>query len=312
MKPLSLTSLDLDRIPIFAVGGNHIGHMIQAGEADKDAPNQPKFMFSIWYPSCGFAHPVAIVNGEQPVYLPLELERYDKPTPLCVQTEPELGIYVEFECSDDAVKEITVTHLFPANEVSIRGIKNEKICEITGPKPDYMCNAHRKNWGPGSQSIADNLLPLPEVNVIPDDVEISATLLKDGKEIPYGITTKLGNMTFKNQALWDYIKENFSITENNMHLKNLIKTLGKKFQMFICTGATLYHDPFVYSTQGQKAGHEAGERIILSVDGIINGEKYSSTLDQPILPDSYTQMDLVKQGYPEHAVLDEVFTRLLV
>lgn len=298
---MKISELDLNKIPIWAVGGNFIGHMKQAGESHILNQQKPKFLFFIWYPGCGFHNPI-----NQSLNIPREIIENKNKTNICVQTEPELGILAELTCKNNKVVDFTVTHFFPANEISIRGIKNEEILKHTGEMPDYMFNAHRKNWGPGSQGICQTIESLPETNIIPDSLTIESNIISGNKKIPYGVKTKLGNMTFKNQSLWDYIVDEFNLSENYKYLKKMIKNLGNKFKVFICTGATLYHQDYIFDKKQSLAGHKPGEIIEVVISGEYKNKKYYMQLKQQVTSNDLYLDDYVKQGYPQHKILSKI------
>ncbi|MGL4206285.1 MAG: DUF5718 family protein [Aeromonadaceae bacterium] len=228
------------------VAGNFAGHLEQAGEARdfvavkvKEAI-APKAIFPFYLPkSSSFLGTYPLSHSQ--IRFPTGADN--------LQIEPEVGLLCDITYDHGQVIALTPKAFGAYNDCSIRKEGARKISE-------------KKNWGPESKGVAEQLLPLDTLQPggVLDGYRIASFLLRDGQVHPYGIDSPVVEYSYFHQTLLDWIVEkmNEQLDEGPAeHIAALLAAADYPSQALISIGATRY-TPF-----GEKNFLQLGDRSLV-------------------------------------------------
>lgn len=215
------------------VAGNFAGHLEQAGEAadfvavqvtDKIAP---KALFPFYVPSHPGQLGVFPLSGNA-IFLPEAAVSGDEK----VQIEPEVALWCELIYAGEQVVAIHPRAFGAYNDCSIRRPNAKKISE-------------KKNWGPESKGLAENLLPLTHFarGCELDDYRIACYLERGGELHPYGVDSAAVDYSYFHGQLLDWAIDKFNHQQEEgpaEHILGLLDLAGRPSHALISIGATCY------------------------------------------------------------------------
>ena len=226
------------RVPSFGVAGNFTGHLEQAGE-DKDfllvkaEQGSPKALFPTYIPSHS---PSSGAGQDFPQFLsefPFSSEKIIFPAgEQKVQIEPECALLCDISWSDGLVTSIVPRYFGASNDCSIRREGAKKI-------------SLKKNWGAYSKGFSRHAIPIDsfsEDGTI-NSYFISSFLIRDGKVISYGESSRVRDYSYVYGRLLDWCRDKF----NNQRDEGPAEPIGSYLKAALCPehvlisiGATRY------------------------------------------------------------------------
>ncbi|MCR4742607.1 MAG: DUF5718 family protein [Treponema sp.] len=230
-------NIDFKKIPSFGVAGNFTGHLEQAGEAIdfinvKAALGAPKALFPTYIPGDNKE------NSSTPAFLhtfPFDSNKIIYPqNEEKLQIEPECAIICQAQWKDGKVISLKPQYFTASNDCSIRKEGAKKI-------------SLKKNWGPSSKGISENLLPIDEFseNGIINNYRIASFLVRDGKAFAYGENSFIKDYSYIYQQLLEWIIDKINNQEDQGPAEKIgdyLQEASYPQQILISIGATRYTD----------------------------------------------------------------------
>ena len=235
---------DKKNIATFGVAGNFTGHLEQAGEAadfvnlkvqDKTAP---KGIFPTFLPDAIVLANTDVQHSKKITPQFLHIFPFDHSKIIFpkneenIQIEPECAVIFHAEWVDDKLVNLKPLVFGASNDCSIRKQGAKKISE-------------KKNWGPCSKGLAQNLIPLDgfssQSNI--NDYRIASFLLRDGKVFEYGEDSEIKNYSYIYETLISWLVEKLNNQKDDGPLENIHNYLlesGKPQTIMVSIGATRY------------------------------------------------------------------------
>ena len=212
------------------VAGNFAGHLEQANEAkDFEAievkeENQPKAIFPFYMPH--------LKDSFLNVY-PISSEQIEMPkTDYDLQIEPEVALICDVTYKDKKVESITPKFFGAYNDCSIR-------------RPDAKKISHKKNWGPSSKGLSENLFEIDSFSKggVLDNFQIASFHRTKGEVHQYGETSDVSSYSFNYEKLINWTIDRLNNQEDTGPAENVSSYLaGSSFpsKCIISIGATRY------------------------------------------------------------------------
>ena len=247
------------------IAGNQPGHLDQAGEGD-DFKNiaadehAPKGMFPWYVPNhesflgaCPLSNNEIRHNGEA-----------------CLQPEPEVGLVVEFDYSNDAGKlldSMRVIGFTAVNDCS-RRLAADKI-------------SMKKNWGDRSQGMAKNVYLLEDFQSAKGSISeyrLASYLRRNDVMHTYGKDTAVVDYTYFDQQLVEWMTSQINNQKDEGPLESFSEILGGAKHQYgvIAIGATAYED---FGNSAEKF-LRVGDEVFVAVydSSVYSSDKISSML----------------------------------
>lgn len=226
---------DLKNTACFGVAGNFTGHLEQAGEAadftriktaEADAP---KAVFPTYLPGVSR-------RGVVPAFLetyPFDARRISFPHgEQKLQIEPELAIICRAAYRGGQMSTLQPLAFGAANDCSIRKAGARKISE-------------KKNWGPSSKGLADNLIDIDRFDEggILNRYRIASYLLRGGEVHEYGEDSPVRDYSYFYGRLIGWLIDRFNNQSDEgpgEPLRAYLEAAGHPEQIMVSVGATRY------------------------------------------------------------------------
>jgi len=229
--------LDKLEIPCFGVAGNFTGHLEQAGEAVdflnvKAEAGAPKALFPTYIPGKPSA------EEKTPSFLheyPFDSKKIIYPAgEQKVQLEPECAIICDATWENGKLINLKPVLFGASNDCSIRKEGAKKI-------------SLKKNWGPSSKGISDQLLKIDEFSSkgILHKYRIASFLLRNGEAFTYGEDSAVRDYSYIYQRLLNWITDKLNNQQNEGPAEEInvyLNEAGCPEQIMISIGATRYTD----------------------------------------------------------------------
>ncbi len=247
------------------IAGNQAGHLGEAGEADDFKniaadENAPQGMFPWYIPdhesflgACPLSNNELRHNGEA-----------------CLQPEPEVGLVVEFDYSDEAGKLLNSMRVigFTAVNDCSRRLAADKI-------------SMKKNWGDRSQGMAKNVYLLDDFENAKGSISeyrLASYLRRDGVVYKYGQDTAVVDYTYFDHKLVEWMVSQINEQKDEGPLESFTEILGETRHQYgvIAIGATAYEE-FGNSTEKFL---RVGDEVFVAVydSSVYSSEKVSEIL----------------------------------
>ena len=247
------------QIPCFGVAGNFTGHLEQAGEAidfkyiKTLEQNAPKAIFPTFLPENSSN------SGSDARAIPefLKVFPFDQNKILFpkgeekVQIEPECAIICKATWKGDQLAALTPYCFGASNDCSIRKQGAKKISE-------------KKNWGPSSKGLSENLIVLDsftESGLI-NEYRIASFLIRDGKCYDYGENSPVRGYSYIYEKLLNWLLEKFNNQKDDGPAEDIHSYLleaGRPSHIMISIGATRY------TTWGETNFLQNGDKTVIMV-----------------------------------------------
>jgi hypothetical protein len=215
------------------IAGNFALHLAQAGELEefKDVITAdeaaPKGMFPFYLP-LHVKEAKDILNTYPISCTTIKLPNRD----VNIQAEPEVALICKLEYSDNKLSKIIPTHFGAYNDCSIRVAGAGKISD-------------KKNWGPNSKGISENLIPIDKFSDggVMDNYSICSFLRREGKIHAYGEDVELSGYSYFYEKLEAWMVNQINTQKDFGPLEPLseyISTCQNPEDAIISIGATRY------------------------------------------------------------------------
>lgn len=252
------------------VAGNFTGHLEQAGEAsdflqvhvaDKQAP---KGVFPFYVPNYQGNFLGILPISSTTIQLKNDTEDH--------QVEPEMAILCEARYEHGILIQLQPQYAMAFNDCSIR-------------KPNVPKISLKKNWGPSSKGISENMIPIDrfESNGILDNYHITSYLKRNEQIHQYGLESPVVGYKYFYSKLMNWLIEQIQSQTEAGPLESISEMLNianHPSHILISVGATKY-TPF-----GEKTYLKHGDAIyVILYDATI----YDETDIQNIIRENRTQ-----------------------
>lgn len=283
MKTLSLSEITQgDDWVGLGIAGNQAEHLDQAGEADdfKDIDsldNAPKGMFPWFVPGAESFLGTNPLSSTQ-----IKLNAADP-----LQPEPEIALFVKFAyaSSEALLEDIEVIGFSAFNDCS-RRISAAKI-------------SHKKNWGPASQGMAAEIVPLSDFNDPSghiDNYRLVCYLERDGALLHYGKNTAVSDYCYFNQTLVDWMVHQINTQQDKGPLEPIAQLIADSKPAYgvIGIGATCYTDFGNSDTRFLQPGDQV---YVVAYDASKHtSNEVEAALTKPAAPISCSSMLVLQQS----------------
>ena len=229
----SSNQLNLKECACFGVAGNFTGHLEQAGEAvdftniKTSEANAPKALFPTYLPKAGERTPdflnVFPFDSEKIVF-PVNEEK--------IQIEPECAVIFNVQWKDGKVVNLNPLFFGASNDVSIRKEGAKKI-------------SLKKNWGPSSKGLSENLIPLSSFSKdsILDKYRIACFMVRGDSAFAYGEDSAVRNYSYIYEKLNAWLIEKLNNQEDfgpAEKISEYLKDSDFPEKIMVSIGATRY------------------------------------------------------------------------
>lgn len=233
----------------FAVAGNFVGHLGEAGEADEfsviqtEEKDAPKGLFPFYikgHDSFLSTYPISDKT----------ISTHDREEDK-IQAEPELALIYDFVYEDKKVIDIIPRYVSAFNDCSLRVQDGKKL-------------STKKNWGSNTKGISKEFIKIDNFteNGILSKYHLSSFIKRDGKLHNYGTISAVKSYSYFFTQLKDWMIDKFNTQEDCGPLEEISQfmTNAKNAKgLLIASGAT------AYSQFGKKNFLEKGDELYIYV-----------------------------------------------